>query len=230
MILFGWLALLAVQPPAPDAAEPVYEELVVTAERRTLAPLPEPIEQFRQHCFDAIRRDREPLIATDPSSEWTALEAHEREALRLEPAVTAVALADPARAQRLVLTAEERSLSGRLTESRCSLIVIGGRNHDGFADGMARLFGGSGTSRHVGHAAGTEPIPGWSHLVWTAMPTRGSRAWRVAGGRRTDSFLVVTDLQFYNSYDFVLGDLKRSENRATEVTILSLVLVRRARR
>lgn len=223
------LALLAVQPTASEPAEPDYEELVVTAERRTLTPLPEPIEQFRQHCFDATRREGRPVLP-DEGTEWATLEEHEREALRLGQAVSAVALADPARSQRLVLTAEERVRPDGLAESRCSLIIVGGRNHERLATDMARLFGTPGTSRHVGHADGTPAIPGWSHLIWTAMPNRGSNAWRIAQGSRQGSFLVVTDLRFYDNFDFVLGDLKRAENRATDVAILSVALTRRPRR
>lgn len=224
------LALLMAQPPASPPIEPDYEELVVTAERRTLAPLPEPIEQFRQHCFETTRRERRPILPLEPPSEWTALEEYERESLRLGPEVEAVSLSDPGRSQRLVLTAETRQMPGRLIEHRCSLIVIGGRDHGSFQNGMARLFGGSGTSRHLGHPAGLEPIPGWSHLIWTAMPQRGSRSWWTPRGRQSDSFLTVTDLSFYDSFDFLLGDLKRTEKRRTDVSILSLVLTYRPRR
>lgn len=221
MSLLAAIALVAIQPPA-EGIEPAFEELVVTAERRTLAPLPEPIEQFRRHCFDATRRDRQPALPTGPGSEWTALEELEREALRLGPAVEAIALADPARGQRLVLTSEERTRPDGIAESRCSLIVVGGRDHNRLAAGMARLFGGSGTSRHIGHADGTPSIPGWSHLIWTAMPQRGSSAWRLPPGRGQSSFLVVTDLRFFDDYDYVLGDLKRSTRGPTDIAILSL--------
>lgn len=98
---------------------------------------------------------------------------------------------------------------------------------------MSALFHGPGTQRHVGEPDGSPSLPGWQQWVWTGMPRRGSRSWRVierSGRIRSGgSWLVVTDPRFYDSYDYLLGDLKTRTSDGRPVSVLSFALTRRPR-
>jgi hypothetical protein len=226
------LSATALQPPRE---EPDHEELLVTAPRRTLPPLAEPAEYFRRHCFDANRLNRQSSALAGDDPDWEALDEDGRRQLGIGHAGgVAATLFDPQRGHRLVLSNERRAAPAGLTENRCSLIVIGGTGHARLRAAMAALFGGTGTSRHIGLREGAERIPGWRQQIWTGMPQRGSSLWREIGAsgspRPGGTFLVVADLGFYDNFDFILGDLKQSEDRQPPVSVMSLVYTYRPRR
>jgi hypothetical protein len=229
--LVAGLAALSVQPPAE--AEPDYEAIVVTGSRPNREPLPEPIEHYRRHCFEANRLTRRSAPPGPSDRYWRAADQALRDQLGVvDPGTLVYALTDFVRGHRLILRIERRQVKGQLVESTCRLIVIGGSSHDRLEAGMAALFRGPGTDRHVGHPAGTQRLAGWTERVWTGMPERGSKAWRQyfstgVRGRR-DSWLVVISDSFYDRNDYILGDLKVSEGRQPRVSILSFAYTSRS--
>ena len=72
-------------------------------------------------------------------------------------------------------------------------------------------------------------LPGWRQWLWTGMPARGSRSWRVVAPPRGSgpTSLVVTDLRFYDQYDFLIGDLKTRDD-GRPLSILSFAYTTRA--
>jgi hypothetical protein len=218
------LGLSLSQPPA-EVPEPDYDAIVVTGSRVPLAPLLEPIEYFAQHCYEPHRRTKQPAPPPESGSDWGVVPDSARAHLRtLGPDGQAYWMRDEERGHTLILTFERPPRRDNVQESRCSLVVIGGTSHDGFATGMGRLFRGSGTDRHLGHPDGNPRLTGWRQLAWTAIPRRGSSAWeQYRGSRRGGGWVMVSDSGlFYDNADFVLGDLKTSEGRTPRISILSL--------
>jgi hypothetical protein len=224
---------LTLWQPQAEAPEPDDDAIVVTGSRVPLAPLLEPIEYFARHCYEPHRRTRQPAPPPEFGSDWEVLPDSARAQLRMiGPDGQAYWMRDEERGHTLVLTFDRPPRGDYVQESRCSLVVIGGTGHDRFAAGMARLFRGPGTDRHVGHPDGNPRLPGWRQLAWTAIPRRGSSAWDVEPGPRggTGWIVVIDPVLFYDNADFVLGDLKTSEGRAPRVSVLSLSFSTRGRR
>ncbi len=147
-----------------------------------------------------------------------------------DPSVPAFSFTDEGRGHVLLLKFERFGQKNRVIENRCTLVVIGGRNHDRLPSQMARLFKGAGTERHVGHAAGAPAVKGWRQWVWTGMPQRGSREWRAvrpSRGANGGTWLVVTDPAFYDNFDYILGDLKTRTDGGRPVSMLSFSYLRR---
>ena len=214
---------MVVQPRGdPEAG---LEAIVVTGQRPNRVALDEPIAFYRRHCFDANRLTGRSLAPGADDPYWRPLEQETREQLGIaDPATVLMALTDHVRGHILVLRIERVAAPPNLTESRCTLTVIGGRSHDRLQGEMAALFRGPGTQRHVGHEAGAERVPGWRQHAWTGMPQRGSRSWRALTGgspRPGGSFIVVTDNAFYNDYSFLAGELKARVDRQPRISILS---------
>ncbi|TMJ19315.1 MAG: hypothetical protein E6G92_05850 [Alphaproteobacteria bacterium] len=213
-----------VASPPPDA----LETIVVTARPGPLPPLRDAIDYFRLFCFEANRLTGRSAAPED--RDWQPLDSAARERLGIaDPQAGAFGLADRARRRTLLLKIERIDRPGRLVESRCTLIVIGGDEHARLASGMAALFRGPGTQRHVGEADGVPSLPGWRQWLWTGMPARGSRSWRVVAPPRGSgpTSLVVTDLRFYDQYDFLIGDLKTRDD-GRPLSILSFAYTTRA--
>ena len=106
--------------------------------------------------------------------------------------------------------------------------MIGGDSHGRAQAEMAGLFRAPGTDRHVGQPMGTPRLDGWQQHAWTLMPMAGSSTWRDYCPRRVGggAFLVVTDRDFYRTFDYVLGDLKvRTGDRP--VSVMSLAVTSR---
>jgi hypothetical protein len=231
------LTAAAAQPPVDPtgngAASPPPDELesiVVTARPGPLPPLRDAIDYFRLFCFEANRLTGRSAAPDD--GDWQRLDSAARERLGIaDPEAGAFGLADRARRRTLLLKIERIDRPGRLVESRCTLIVIGGDEHGRLASDMAVLFRGPGTQRHVGEADGVPSLPGWRQWLWTGMPSRGSHSWRTVAPVRASgpTWLVVTDLRFYDQYDYVLGDLKTRE-AGRPLSILSFAYTTRAAR
>ncbi len=217
------MGMMAQPPNDPEAG---LDAIVVTGQRPNRVALDEPIAFFRRHCFDANRLTDRSLAPADGDRHWRPLEPETRAQLGIaDPATILMALTDHVRGHTLVLRIERLSPPPDLTESRCTLTVIGGGSHDRLHSEMAALFRGPGTQRHIGHRAGAERVPGWRQHAWTGMPQRGSRGWRALTGgspRPGGSFIVVTDNAFYDAYSFLAGELKTRVDRRPRVSILSL--------
>lgn len=213
-------------PPPADDLE-AAAEIVVTGRRGSAAPKPGPIDYYRTHCFEAVRRMGRPLAPTDEDRDWAPLGDAARRQLRIsDPATPAFDLIDEARGHMLILKLEHFSRPHALEEIRCTLVVVGGKDHARLEGGMAALFRSPGTERHVGHAAGVDKVAGWRQWAWTGMPDRRSRNWRGLTGsgaaKSRPSFLVVTDpASFYNSYDYIAGELKTRQAAPRPLSVLS---------
>ena len=222
-------ALLAAPAPA-IAQDDDFADIEVVARPGPLPPLRDAIDYFRDLCFEANRQSGRSAAPVD-DTDWQALGAGLRRRLAVEdPEGLAYGLADPARQRTLLLKIERFARPNRLIESRCTLVVIGGGEHAALPGRMAALFGGPGTERHVGELDGVPSLPGWRQWLWTAMPGRGARNWRVRSARGgSPGWLVVTDTAFYDRFDYVLGDLKTRRRGGSSVSMLSFSLTRRVR-
>jgi hypothetical protein len=226
------LALIASAQAQAAATPPPVEDIVVTgvrgSERQKVRP--DAVEVLRTQCFEPLRLTRR-FDEPSPGPRWVELDDNERRQFQVEdPAAQAYAMEDEARAQHLWLKFERLRHKSNTEEQRCTLLVIGGRDHKRFVDDMSNLFGGGPTQRHVGHEAGSPAIPGWEQWLWTGMPTRGSKSWkRVEPARGSPpTWTVVVDVQgFYNSYDYIMGDMKSRKGPGTAVTMLTFAVTTR---
>ncbi|HEX8511617.1 MAG TPA: hypothetical protein VF688_00770 [Allosphingosinicella sp.] len=232
------LTLIAGTGPAqtPAAAEPPpVEDIVVTGTRGSGVPKvrPDAVEVLRDHCFEAARLTRR-FHPPTPGSRWIELDEKERRQFQIEDAdVPAYAMEDEARAQHLWLKFERLKHKSNTEEQRCTLLVIGGRDHKRFVDDMSNLFDGRGTQRHVGERDGSPALAGWEQWVWTGMPFRDSKSWKALDDpkRLEPGWLVVVDVQgFYNSHDYIFGDMKLRKGPGTAVTMLTFSLTTRPHR
>lgn len=216
-VLFAALLLQTDTPVDPD--------VTVTARKLPVKPIRDAIGYFQRHCFDASRltgRASTPRADTD----WHELSAAER--------VTYGLAGKPDRAfgsampdgQALVLTFSETPLARDLLEQRCTLIVSGGEQGR-FRDRVAAMFRGPGTSKHVGDPNGVPVRPGWTQLLWAAIPSIRSADWRVyttSPGR--DTWVQVIDPNFFRSMEYVRADLRMSR-LGPPLTVLTLIHTRR---
>ncbi|MGA9583467.1 MAG: hypothetical protein WBR13_16015 [Allosphingosinicella sp.] len=233
-----FMALIAAadfaQMPAA-APPPPAEDIVVTGTRGSVVRKvrPDAIEVLRGHCFEPLRLTRrfeEPSVGP----RWIELDDTERRQFDIEsPDVPAYAMEDESRAQHLWLKFERLELKGNIEEQRCTLLVIGGRDHRRFVDDMSGLFRGGPTQRHVGREDGSPVLADWEQWLWTGRPSRGSKSWNRVKPRRGSlpTWTVVLDVQgFYNSYDYIMGDMKSRRGAGTAVTMLTFSLTTRPRR
>lgn len=214
--------------PAPPAADiPGQQEVVVTGRRYDpVTPKQEPIDYFRDYCFESNRlKGRSAIPRSDRN--WQPLDDDLRAKLKLtDPDVPAYQLVDEARGHTLILEATQTSHEG-LLENRCTLIVIG-RTSASLREEMSALFRSQPVQGPLDHENGMEPTPGWQHWLWTAMPGRHSKDWNVfKSGMRTSStwYIVLKPELFYTEYDYILGDLKVGEGAHSNVSIMSFVLI-----
>jgi hypothetical protein len=215
---------LAQSPPSAQEDPGDFEDIVVTGKRGGLRRQPDAVEFLQRFCFDPSRRMGKPA---PPLGEprWEELDEKTRAKFRLtDPSVPAFSFVDQGRRHLLLLKFERFSRPAQVVETRCTLVVIGGRDHARFQDRMSQLFKGPGAEKHVGRPEGTPFIPGWRQWVWTGMPRRGAKAWRALQrprGEQGGSYLVVIDPDFYKEYDYIVGDLKTKQNAARSVSMLS---------
>jgi hypothetical protein len=231
------VALIAGADPAqtPAAAPPPVEDIVVTGTRGggVRKVRPDAVEVLRTHCFEPLRLTRrfdEPSVGP----RWIELDEKERRQFNIEdPDIPAYAMEDGSRGQHLWLKFERLTYRTKTEELRCTLLVIGGRDHRRFVDDMSSLFRGRPTQRHVGDRAGSPPIAGWEQWLWTGMPVRGSRGWKSIEHPRgpPPTWLTVIDVNlFYNSHDFIQGDIKTRKGPGPAITMLTFAHTTRPRR
>lgn len=232
------VALIAGADPAQTptaAAPPPVEDIVVTGTRGSAVRKvrPDAVEVLRDHCFEPARLARR-FSAPAPGPRWIELDETERRQFQIEnPHVPAFAMEDESRAQHLWLKFERLDHKGNTEEQRCTLLIIGGRDHRRFVGDMSDLFRGRGTQRHVGQLDGSPALAGWEQWAWTGMPSRNSKSWKALDPQRGSEpgWLVVADVQgFYNSYDYIMGDMKLRRGPGTAVTMLTFSLTTRPRR
>jgi hypothetical protein len=233
------LALLAAADPTqtPSAAQPPpVEEIIVTGTRGSGArkARPDAVEVLRTHCFEPARltgRFNPPSVGP----RWVELDETERRQFKIEdPDVPAYAMEDETRAQHLWLKferLEHRAKTEEHTEEhRCTLLVIGGRDHKRLVGDMSNLFNGAATQRHVGQPDGSPALAGWEQWLWTGRPARGSASWERTEPRKGEAptWTVVVDVErFYNSHDYIFGDMKSRKGPGTAVTMLTFSLTTR---
>lgn len=230
------VALMAGAGPAPStAAPPPVEDIVVTGTRGSgvRKVRPDAVEILRDHCFEPMRLTRGFAIPS-PGPRWIELDDKERRQFQIEdPDVPAYAMEDESRTQHLWLKFERLEHKSNTLEQRCTLLVIGGHDHGRFVDDMSALFNGRGTQRHVGQRDGMPALAGWEQWVWTGMPARNSKSWKTLDPQRRlePGWLRVIDVPtFYNSHDYILGDMKSRTGQGTAVTMLSFSYTTRPRR
>lgn len=220
-------------PPPPHTAQDDpgdFENIVVTGQRGSTRPQPDAVEFLRKFCFDPLRLVHRPALPVDVPR-WEELEEKTRSQFRIsDPSVPAYGFVDQGREHLLLLKFEQFARSARVVEKRCTLVVVGGRDHARFHGGMSKLFGLTGAETHVGMEWGTPVVPGWRQWAWTGMPSRRSKSWRAfrpSRGAGGGSYLIVVEPDFYNEYDYVVGDLKMKDSGSSAVSMLSLSHFRR---
>ncbi|HEX8238469.1 MAG TPA: hypothetical protein VF574_01885 [Allosphingosinicella sp.] len=220
---------------APSTAEPPpFDDIVVTGVRGNPGRRvrPDAVEVLREHCFDPARLKRR-FEMPSPGPRWMELDEQERRQFRIaDPDVRAYAMDDESRGQRVWLRFERLHHRSNTEEQRCTLLVIGGRGHERFVADMSKLFRGPPTQRHVGARDGSPAIAGWEQWLWTGMPSHGSKSWRSVEAPKgaPPTWVVVTDTtDFYNSYDYIMGDMKLRKGPRAAVTILTFSLTARRR-
>ena len=214
--------LLLIAAAAQASAPPDSGDVVVTAHRGPI----DPVAELTRWCLDPLRRSGR--FATP---DWAPLDDATRARFgAADPAITAVALADPARHRTLVLKQEVIARSPPLVEHRCTLAVVGGADDaPALLTGLSHLLRAPPTQKHIGDPAGTPALPGWRQWRWTAIPGRGSSDWRGWTGRGAaragGAWVVVVDpAGFYADHDYVALDLRARNGGASALleVILSL--------
>lgn len=211
--------------PGQEAVSDQLNEIVVS--RRKGAP-PAKLDAtgyLQRHCFDANRVSGRSAPPEDDLS-WEPLDDTARAQFGIsDPEVPAFGLVDEVRAHTLVIKFETLNSRSDLRENRCTLVVIGGEEHAGLPDRISKMFRGRGTQRHVGHRDGSDKIDGWQQWLWTAMPSRRSKAWQSingrSGGRASDTWVVLVDDSFFNKHDYVFVDLKTRQGAGAKLSVLT---------
>lgn len=220
-------------PAAPASNEAAIDDVVVVGRRETLRPVRDPVDYYRRFCFDPNRRTGQ---STPPvgDPDWVELDPATRAKFgATDPAVEAFGLVDAARGETLLLKFETLRHPHKLVENRCTLAIIGGDRHAILADRVSRVFAGPPTQRHVGAADGAPALAGWRQWLWTGNPARRSRSWKsVNAGRGASAggtWIVVIDDDFYDSHDYILGDLKTRTTPDRPLSILTFAYTSRER-
>jgi hypothetical protein len=233
----AWIlvALIADAPPPQSpsaAAPPPVDDIVVTGTRGSVVRKvrPDAVEVLRDRCFEPARLTRR-FAVPSPGSRWMELDEAERRQFQIEdPEIPAYAMEDEVRAQHLWLKFERLKHQSNTEEHRCTLLVIGGRDHKRFVDDMSDLFGGGATQRHVGRRDGSPALAGWEQWLWTGRPARGSKSWKRTEppkGAPPTWTVVVDVLKFYDDHDYIMGDMKLRKGPGTAVTMLTFALTTR---
>lgn len=232
----SFLAAIAPQIDAGPKASPVAEadtiaDLVVTARPGAPPPLLDAIGYYRRHCFDANRlTGRSAMPEDDP--DWRPLDTENRRKFGiLDPTVPAFGLVDPKRGHTLLIKAERLPLPPRwrTVEERCTLVVIGGRDHEALVGGLGTVWQAGGTQRNLDDGPdGMAAARGWRRWHWSGMPARGSKSWRALtrGHSAESAALRVVEPVFYAEYDYIMGDLK-TKSAGSPISVLSFVRAHR---
>lgn len=149
------------QKPASDAALDELRDIVVVAPKGATGVKPGAVAYLQRHCFDSNCLHGQSLIPLDDPHR-VALDQKTRRQFGLSNAdIPAFGLLDEERGQTLLIKFETMQLAGGLRESRCTMAVIGGRDHETFPGRLTSLLRGQGTQRHVGRPDGAHRLQGW---------------------------------------------------------------------
>lgn len=209
-------------------------EIVVTARKDAPPAQLDAVGFFQRHCFDAIRVNGRPSTPGADSA-WDVLDSKARQQFGItDAAVPAYGLVDAQQGHSLAMKFERFPHKQGITETRCTLAVIGGRDHDRLVGQLSALFRGNGTQRHVGHRDGVPPIDGWKQWRWTAIPSRGAQNWQAwnaqTRGIGIDSWVVVATPAFYDAKDYVVTDLQTRVGPGSPLSMISLAFFSRTDR
>lgn len=230
-VLLMTLAQVSLPEPRPEQAPPAQSvpddslaDIVVTARKGARPAKLDAIDYYRRYCFDANRlagRSAPPFDDLD----WEPLDDRTRSRFGIsDPDTPAFSLVDPDHGGTLLLKFEAFSKPGNLVENRCTLVVIGGHDHKALPARLSAVFRGPGTQRQIGRLDGTERVKGWDQWLWTGMPARRSKSWQTINreGRRVPggTWVVVSDLSFYDDHDYILGDLKTRRGDGQPLSVI----------
>lgn len=210
----------------PDAPQISGEDIIVTAKPGPIRKRLTTIGYFERHCFDATRLTGSPSVP-DNDFDWDEADDRLRSLLKIgEPSVPVYTLDSDDDARQLIIRTEPATGPWKLPETRCTLIIVGGTDHRRLVNQISTMFGGPGTQRHIGERDGVKKLKDWGQWVWTAIPDRKSKNWRVFEGqgaaRSAGTWVVVTSRRFYDNHDYVLVDLKIKHTTGRPISILTL--------
>lgn len=219
-------------PPAKEAPLENIEDIVVTARKGAPPPKLDAVGYYQRYCFDANRLTGQSAPPFDDHA-WNILDDELRARFNItDPEVPAFSLVDAERGTTLLLKFERSLGSGGVRESKCTMVIIGGGDHDRLPGQVAGVFRGPGTQRHVGHRSWGKGPKGWRWWLWTGMPGRRSKSWQTVSNEMRNNpvgdWITVYDLAFYNDYDYIVGDLKTKLEGSKPLSVLSFVYVTKA--
>lgn len=179
MRLVFLIALLGALPIAPDAQA-----------------LPDPVDVFIAHCYDANRLNG---VSKRPASdsEWVVAPPVIRSALNIaeDPAIEAYLLTAPENDTdddgAIVLQIHERvlentsSISSGETRHSCQITYKGHLKSEDIHANLEEYF--EGIRGFPYGNCGYQKKEGWQQSVWSIMPERGSSDWRIRTIKRKQS-------------------------------------------
>lgn len=215
------LLLLMAQDPQARAENAVLVEDVIVIGR---APSLDPFELFRALCFDANRLDGRAFRPT-MVPEWTPAPpesgSDEEIFVRREGDLDLV-LRIRERPDRQVVDVQHND---------CSLSLAGPHDQQALEQGMRRVMGAAGTTRHLERSDLFTTRPGWKQLAWAAIPDRDVTRWTAFSPdlSTTSSFVMVIDPGFYRRRSYVVTELRYTAEGPTPVSHISLKYLTRSR-
>jgi hypothetical protein len=215
------LAQDPVTTPAPEATQ--LDEITVLGRRTT----PDPFDIFRAVCLDANRLDKQ-SFRPDGVPRWS----------RVQPVAASPEAASPTESfvrrdgdLEMVLRIEEGpdAKVERTQRNVCSLTLAGPHDQQSLVRGMATALGGAGTSHHLRLEEIYPTYPGWTQLLWAAMPDRETTNWRVwiDRGERESGVLMVAQPSFYRRYSYVVTELRFTDEAERPISYIALTYITR---
>lgn len=206
MATFSAAAAQQLLPPVQDDPSDIVVRGNPNAPARRL---PGPIDYLRSTCFDPLRLTGYPAPPAD-DVDWEPLDDDQRQAFKIaDSSAPAFSLADARRGLTLIIKFEAGDGKGNIHAERCTMAIIGPIAERALLDALSALYHGGGTQRHVGHKAGVPVIKGWHQWRWNGIPDRHKPAWRAFRAiKGVPSFVVVADLNYYQTADYVTLNLR----------------------
>lgn len=223
--LAGSLSSAQQSPTPPDNPQISGEDIVVTAKPGPVRKRLNAIGYFTKYCFDSTRLTGKPSVP-ETDFDWDEADDKLRRTLNItDPSVPIYALDADDDGRQLIVRTEQVTGPWKLPQLRCTMIIVGGTTHQLLVDQVSTMFGGPGTQRHVGERDGVKKLKDWQQWVWTAIPDRKSKNWRVyqrsGAARAGGTWVVVNSRHYYDQYDYVLVDLKIKETTGRPISILT---------